>query len=187
MSEVVNLYDVDASTATTTTRPATARVWRASARRSAPQQLGGSVYELDPGESICPYHYEYPEEEWLLVLAGTPTLRDPDGEHELAPGDLVCFPRARRARTRSRTAPTEPARIADALDEGEDARSPSTPTATRSASGRSASSSASTTPSTTGTASSSAPRCYARACTGESAGAHEQSGETSPLEPFSCR
>ena len=30
-------------------------------------QLGGSVYELPPGQSICPYHYEYPEEEWLLV------------------------------------------------------------------------------------------------------------------------
>jgi uncharacterized cupin superfamily protein len=55
-------------------------------------QLGGSVYELDPGESVCPYHYEYPEEEWLLVLAGRPTLRDPDGEHELEQGDLVVFP-----------------------------------------------------------------------------------------------
>ena len=64
------------------------------------EQLGGSVYDLDPGESVCPYHYEHPEEEWLLVLAGRPTLRDPDGEHELAEGDLVCFPRARRARTR---------------------------------------------------------------------------------------
>jgi uncharacterized cupin superfamily protein len=32
-----------------------------------------------------------PEEEWLLVLAGRPTLRDPDGEHELEPGDVVCF------------------------------------------------------------------------------------------------
>jgi uncharacterized cupin superfamily protein len=55
-------------------------------------QLGASVYDLDPGNSVCPYHYEHPEEEWLLVWAGTPTLRDPDGEHALAPGDLVCFP-----------------------------------------------------------------------------------------------
>jgi uncharacterized cupin superfamily protein len=55
-------------------------------------QLGGSVYELDPGQSVCPYHYEFPEEEWLLVLVGRPTLRDPDGEHELAEGDLVLFP-----------------------------------------------------------------------------------------------
>jgi uncharacterized cupin superfamily protein len=56
-------------------------------------KLGGSVYELDPGESICPYHWEGVEEEWLLVLSGTPTLRDPDGEHELTAGDVVCFPR----------------------------------------------------------------------------------------------
>ena len=38
------------------------------------EQMGASVYELDPGESICPYHYENVEEEWLLVLSGTPTL-----------------------------------------------------------------------------------------------------------------
>ena len=55
------------------------------------ERLGASVYELDPGDSVSPYHYENTEEEWLLVLTGTPTLRDPDGEHELAPGDLVCF------------------------------------------------------------------------------------------------
>jgi uncharacterized cupin superfamily protein len=53
--------------------------------------LGMSVYELNEGNSICPYHWESPDEEWLIVLEGTPTLRDPDGEHELAPGDLVCF------------------------------------------------------------------------------------------------
>jgi uncharacterized cupin superfamily protein len=54
-------------------------------------RLGGTVWELDPGESTCPYHYENTEEEWLYVLTGTPTLRDPDGEHELVPGDVVCF------------------------------------------------------------------------------------------------
>ena len=30
--------------------------------------MGGSLYELPPGQSICPYHYEYPEEEWLVVV-----------------------------------------------------------------------------------------------------------------------
>jgi uncharacterized cupin superfamily protein len=54
--------------------------------------LGMSVYELAEGQAICPYHYEYPEEEWLLVLEGTPTLRHPGGEDVLAPGDVVCFP-----------------------------------------------------------------------------------------------
>ena len=54
--------------------------------------LGLTVYELGAGQSICPYHYEYPCEEWLIVLEGRVVLRDPEGENELEPGDLVCFP-----------------------------------------------------------------------------------------------
>jgi uncharacterized cupin superfamily protein len=56
------------------------------------EQLGASVYELAAGQSICPYHYETAEEEWLLVLDGTPTLRHPLGSERLAPWDVVCFP-----------------------------------------------------------------------------------------------
>jgi uncharacterized cupin superfamily protein len=56
------------------------------------KQMGTSVYELPPGQALCPYHYEYAEEEWLLVLDGKPTLRDPDGETQLEPWDLVFFP-----------------------------------------------------------------------------------------------
>jgi uncharacterized cupin superfamily protein len=54
-------------------------------------KLGASLYELQPGERSFPYHYEYGAEEWLLCVAGRPTLRTPDGEHELRPGDVVCF------------------------------------------------------------------------------------------------
>src|SRR5579871_676662 len=50
-------------------------------------RTGMSVYELPPGQSICPYHYENPEEEWLLVLEGRPTLRRPTGEDVLGPWD----------------------------------------------------------------------------------------------------
>lgn len=53
---------------------------------------GASLYELPPGQSICPYHFEYGEEEWLIALAGRPTLRTPAGEEELAPGDVAFFP-----------------------------------------------------------------------------------------------
>jgi uncharacterized cupin superfamily protein len=55
------------------------------------ERMGASIYELPPGQSICPYHYEYGEEEWLLVLTGTPTVRTPEGLSELRAGDLVCF------------------------------------------------------------------------------------------------
>jgi uncharacterized cupin superfamily protein len=56
------------------------------------ERTGTSVYELPPGQAICPYHYEYGEEEWLVVLIGRPTLRTPEGTEELAPWDAVCFP-----------------------------------------------------------------------------------------------
>ena len=56
------------------------------------EQLGLSVYELAPGLSICPYHYENAEEEWLIVLVGRPTLRTPEGERELEPWDCAFFP-----------------------------------------------------------------------------------------------
>jgi uncharacterized cupin superfamily protein len=56
------------------------------------EQLGLSVYELAPGQSICPYHYENAEEEWLIVLVGHPTLRTPAGERELGPWDCAFFP-----------------------------------------------------------------------------------------------
>jgi uncharacterized cupin superfamily protein len=54
--------------------------------------LGATVYELPPGQSICPYHYEYGEEEWLVVLQGSPLVRHPQGEDRLDPWDVVCFP-----------------------------------------------------------------------------------------------
>jgi uncharacterized cupin superfamily protein len=55
-------------------------------------KLGASLYELPPGQALCPYHYEYAEEEWLLVIAGRPSVRHPGGVDVLAPWDVVCFP-----------------------------------------------------------------------------------------------
>jgi len=70
--------------------------YRTSAVRVGPligaDRLGLSVYELPPGQSICPYHYENAEEEWLIVLVGRPTLRTPEGERELEPWDCAFFP-----------------------------------------------------------------------------------------------
>jgi uncharacterized cupin superfamily protein len=54
-------------------------------------RTGLSVYELPPGQAVGPYHYEDPEEEWLLVVSGTPTLRHPGGEEQLEPWDIVFF------------------------------------------------------------------------------------------------
>src|ERR1700759_2753161 len=59
------------------------------------EESGISVYELPPGQAVCPYHYECGEEEWLLVLEGTPTLRHPEGSERLQPWDAVFFPKGR--------------------------------------------------------------------------------------------
>jgi uncharacterized cupin superfamily protein len=61
-------------------------------RQLGAKLLGGSVYDVPPGEKTWPYHYELGCEEWMIVLSGRPTLRTPDGEHELEPGDLAVFP-----------------------------------------------------------------------------------------------
>ena len=53
---------------------------------------GMSVYELEPGNTSWPYHFEVAEEEWLIVIEGELTLRTPDGESVLRTGDVVCFP-----------------------------------------------------------------------------------------------
>jgi uncharacterized cupin superfamily protein len=55
------------------------------------EESGISVYELPPGQAICPYHYEVGEEEWLLVLEGHPTLRHAEGSDRLDPWDVVFF------------------------------------------------------------------------------------------------
>lgn len=74
--------------------------------------LGMSVYDLEPGEKAWPYHYELVEEEWLLVLAGEPTLRDPEREQRLRPGDVVCFPTGPEGAHQVRNDSGEPVRFA---------------------------------------------------------------------------
>jgi uncharacterized cupin superfamily protein len=75
------------------------------------KETGISVYELPPGQAICPYHYECGEEEWLLVLSGNPTLRTPDGEERLSPWDIACFPRGPEGAHAVRNETDETARV----------------------------------------------------------------------------
>ena len=55
------------------------------------ERLGMSVYEIPPGEAIGPYHFEWTDEEWLIVLDGQPTVRTAEGERVLGPGEMTCF------------------------------------------------------------------------------------------------
>lgn len=56
------------------------------------RDVGMAVYELTPGRRNFPYHAHHGVEEMLVVISGTPTLRTPDGERELAEGEVVAFP-----------------------------------------------------------------------------------------------
>ncbi|MBV9421380.1 MAG: cupin domain-containing protein [Solirubrobacterales bacterium] len=64
-------------------------------RRIGAELIGGSVYELEAGDRLWPYHTHHANEEWLIILKGTPTLRTPEGEQTLREGDVVCFPRGK--------------------------------------------------------------------------------------------
>lgn len=69
--------------------------WRSKVKRlvAAGGDLGMSLYELQPKQTQCPYHFHHGDEELILVLHGHPTLRTPDGERELRAGDVVHFPK----------------------------------------------------------------------------------------------
>jgi uncharacterized cupin superfamily protein len=75
------------------------------------KESGITVYELPPGQAVCPYHYECGEEEWLLVLEGHPTLRHPEGSERLEPWDVVFFPKGPEGAHGIRNETEETARV----------------------------------------------------------------------------
>jgi uncharacterized cupin superfamily protein len=58
-------------------------------------RVGVTVYELDPDKKNLPYHAHFGVEEVIVVLRGTPVLRSPEGERELAEGEVVACPPGR--------------------------------------------------------------------------------------------
>lgn len=90
MTRVVNLLELPLSAEE---GPSGHSFSHASVREAlGAEQTGLGVYELPPGQSGWPYHFELGEEEWAIVLEGEVTLRTPAGERTLRRGDVVCFP-----------------------------------------------------------------------------------------------
>lgn len=54
--------------------------------------LGASLTEFLPGAPGGQLHMHYGLVEMFFVLSGTPTVRTPQGEEQLSPGDVVYFP-----------------------------------------------------------------------------------------------
>ena len=111
--QTLNLFTAETDIPPDGTEPAG---YLASALRLGPKlgasRLGMSIYDLPPGEAICPYHFEWTDEEWLIVVAGSASVRTPDGEAVLGPGDVMCFPAGPAGAHCVRNASEEPARVA---------------------------------------------------------------------------
>lgn len=63
------------------------------ARRLGGEMLGASVYAIGPGQRSFPYHFHHSNEEMLIVLTGTVTVRTPEGTQSAGAGDAMIFPR----------------------------------------------------------------------------------------------
>ena len=80
--------------------------------RTGKESIGLGLYELAPGNQLWPYHFHVGNEEWAIVVSGTPTLRTPEGERELRAGDVVGFPQGEGGAHTFYNRGSEPSRIA---------------------------------------------------------------------------
>jgi uncharacterized cupin superfamily protein len=87
--------------------------WRRAqlADQAGSERLGASLYELEPGSAPFPLHYHHGNEELLVVIAGSPSLRTPASERELATGEVVAFPVGERGAHQVVNRSSEPARV----------------------------------------------------------------------------
>jgi uncharacterized cupin superfamily protein len=80
-------------------------------KQAGARRLGAAVYEVPPGAAASPMHVHHANEEMILVLDGTPTLRTADGSEQLAAGDVVSCPRGRGGAHRVENHSEAPARV----------------------------------------------------------------------------
>jgi uncharacterized cupin superfamily protein len=82
-----------------------------ASERNGSELIGATLYEFEPGNQLWPYHFHAGNEEWGIVVSGTPTLRAPEGERELRAGDVVGFPQGEDGAHTFYNRGSEPSRI----------------------------------------------------------------------------
>jgi uncharacterized cupin superfamily protein len=80
-------------------------------RQAGADRLGASLFEIPPGQATFPYHHHTANEELLIVLAGRPALRSPDGWRDLDQGEVVAFPVGERGAHQIANRSAETARV----------------------------------------------------------------------------
>ncbi len=73
--------------------------------------LGAGLYEIAPGRANLPYHAHYGNEELIVVIKGTPSLRTPAGTRQLAEGEVVSCPMGHPGAHRLDNTTAQPARV----------------------------------------------------------------------------
>ncbi len=87
-----NIYDPgDEPRSAVSKKPGYESVRQRVGDKAGGKRIGTSVWELLPGQAAYPYHWHYVEEEQLIVLEGTPLLRDHVGWRRLERGGVVAF------------------------------------------------------------------------------------------------
>src|SRR3954447_26416664 len=90
--------------------PFRVRATRVGAHAGA-EQLGATLYEIDAGGAISPYHIHHANEELLIVLAGSPEIRTPAGPRRVGAGAVLAFPRGEGGAHAVSNPGPEPARV----------------------------------------------------------------------------
>jgi uncharacterized cupin superfamily protein len=81
------------------------------APRAGMRELGATLYEIEPGGAVSPYHAHHANEELLIVLGGRPEVRVPEGRRRLEPGAVLGFPRGEEGAHRVSNPGPDPARV----------------------------------------------------------------------------
>lgn len=78
--------------------------------RAGAEQLGASIYVLDPSDEMV-FHYHVQREELLIVLSGCLSLRTATGWEDLPEGEVVAFPRGEQGAHGYRNGTNDPVRV----------------------------------------------------------------------------
>jgi uncharacterized cupin superfamily protein len=90
--------------------PFRARALRVGAHAGA-EDLGATLYEVDAGGAISPYHAHHANEELLVVLSGSPVVRTAAGPRRVEPGAVLAFLRGEGGAHAVSNPGPEPARV----------------------------------------------------------------------------
>src|SRR4051794_10270343 len=109
VAAVPNVYDPDFDVE----QDAPPYVWRRArlGRAAGARQLGASLFAVPPGGTTFPLHAHLHNEELVVVVRGTPTLRTLDGERVLAEGEVVACVAGRAGAHELRNSTGEEVRI----------------------------------------------------------------------------